>query len=65
VRDLALEIRGVDDVVVDDAEPADTGRGEVEARRATEAAGADQEYPRLQQLELTLDATSGMSKWRL
>src|SRR6185437_7969704 len=56
VRDLALQVGGVDDVVVDDAEPADAGRGEVEARGAAEAAGADQEDARLEELQLAFDA---------
>ena len=46
VDDLALQVRVVDDVGVDDAERADAGRGEVERRRRAEAAGADQEHAR-------------------
>src|SRR5581483_3758446 len=52
--DLALEIRRVDAVVVDDAEPADTGRGEIERRRGTEPAGPDQKDARFEQLQLAL-----------
>ena len=44
VDDLALQVRLVDDVVVDDAERADAGGGEVEQRRAAEAARADDEH---------------------
>ena len=43
VDDLPLEVRLVDDVVVDDAERADAGGGEVEGSGGAEAAGADQQ----------------------
>ena len=46
VDDLALEVGGVDHVVVDDADGAHPGRGEVEQRRRPETAGADHEHPR-------------------
>ena len=52
VQDLALEVREVDDVEVDDADRADAGEGEVERRGAAEAAGADDEHLRLHQLAL-------------
>jgi hypothetical protein len=54
VRDLALEVRRVDAVVVDDAEPADAGGGEIEACRAAEPARADQEHPGVEELQLAL-----------
>ena len=44
VQDLALQIREVDDVVVDDAERSDAGRRQVERRRRAEAAGAEQQH---------------------
>ena len=44
VDDLALQVGLVDDVVVDDAERADAGRGEVEQRGTAEPAGADHEH---------------------
>ena len=44
VDDLALQVGLVDDVVVDDAERADAGGGEVEQRGAAESAGADHEH---------------------
>ncbi len=50
VDDLALEVRRVDDVVVDDAEAADARGGEVERRGRAEAAGADQQHLRVEQL---------------
>ena len=54
VDDLALEVRRVDGVVVDDPERADAGGGEVERRRRAEPAGADQEDARVEQLQLAL-----------
>ena len=57
--DLALEVRVVDDVGVDDAERADAGRREVERRRRAEPAGADQEHARVEQLLLALLADLG------
>ena len=49
VDDLALEVRLVDDVVVDDPERADARRGEVERRGRAEPAGADQQDARVEQ----------------
>ena len=56
MQDLPLEVRLVDDVGVDDSEGADAGCGEVERGRGAEAAGADQQDPRLEQLQLALFA---------
>ena len=47
--DLALQVRVVDDVGVDDAERADAGCGEVERRRRAEPAGADEEHAAAEQ----------------
>ena len=44
VDHLALQVGGVDDVVVDEAERADPGRGQVERGRGAEPAGADQQH---------------------
>ena len=57
--DLALEVRLVDDVRVDDPEPADTGRGEVQRRGRAEAAGADQQHLGVEQLQLPCFADLG------
>ena len=57
--DLALEVRLVDDVGVDDAERADARGREVERRRRAEAAGADQQDARVEQLQLALLADLG------
>jgi hypothetical protein len=59
VDHLALEVREVDDVVVDDAERADAGRGEVQRGRRAEAAGAEQQHARVEQLLLAALADLG------
>ena len=59
VDHLALEVGEVDDVVVDDAERADAGGGEVERGRRAEAAGAEQQHLRVEQLQLALEADLG------
>ena len=57
--DLALEVRVVDDVGVDDPERPDARRGEIERRGRAEAAGADQEDARVEQALLALLADLG------
>jgi hypothetical protein len=59
VDDLALEVRRVDGVVVDDPECADTRGREVEGRGRAEAAGTDQENARVEQPLLALLADLG------
>ena len=59
VDDLALQVGEVDDVVVDDAERADAGGGEVERGRRAEAAGAEQQHLGVEQLLLALGADLG------
>ena len=54
VDDLALQVGDVDHVVVDDAERADAGGGEVERGRRAEAAGAEQQHLGVEQLLLAL-----------
>jgi hypothetical protein len=49
VDDLALQVRLVHDVEVDDAERADPGRGQVQQRGAAEAAGPDHQDLRVLQ----------------
>ena len=56
VDDLALEVRQVDDVVVDDPDRADAGGGEVQRGRRAEPAGAEQQDLRVEQLVLALGA---------
>ena len=62
VDHLALQVGGVDDVVVDHADRADPGGGEVERGRRAEAAGADQQHLRVQHLQLALDADLGQQR---
>ena len=59
VDDLALEVRQVDDVVVDDADRADARGGEVQRGRRAEPAGAEQQDLRVEQLLLALGADLG------
>jgi hypothetical protein len=56
VRHLALEVREVDDVVVDDAERSDSGGGQVERGRRAEPSGAEQQHLGVEQLQLPLEA---------
>ena len=59
VEDLALEVRRVDDVHVDDADRADASGGEVEGGGGPETAGAEQEDLGVEQLQLPLDVDLG------
>jgi hypothetical protein len=43
VEDLAMEVREIDVVEVDEADPADARRGEIRRDGAAEASGADNE----------------------
>ena len=62
VEDLALEVRLVDDVHVDDAERADAGGREVERGRRAEPAGAEQQHLGVEQLLLALVADLGQEQ---
>jgi hypothetical protein len=55
VDDLPLQVRLVDSVEVDDAERADSGRGQVHQRGRAETAGPDTEHPGILQPLLPLD----------
>ncbi len=59
VDDLALEVADVDDVEVDEADRPDARRGEVERGRRTEAAGADEQRLRAEELRLAGRADLG------
>ena len=59
VDDLALEVADVDDVEVDDADRPDARRGEVERGRRAEAAGADEQRLRAEELGLAVRADLG------
>ena len=65
VDDLALQVGLVDGVELDDAERADTGRGEVHQHRRAEAAGADGEHLGVLQPLLPVHPDVGMIRWRL
>src|SRR5689334_6411037 len=54
--DLALEVGEIDLVIIDDAERADARCSEIKQERRAEAAGADHQHPRLQQLLLAFFA---------
>jgi hypothetical protein len=59
VHHLALQVGQLDDVVVMQPDGADPGGGEIQQQRRAEAAGADHQHPRGQQLFLTLAADLG------
>src|SRR5262249_18947040 len=59
VNNLALQVGGVDYVIVDEADRADPGGGEVERGRSAEAASSEQQHLRVQQLHLAVDADLG------
>ena len=55
MEDLALEVRDVHDVEVDDADGPDAGRREVERRGRPEPAGADEQHAPVEQPRLPLE----------
>ncbi len=59
---LALQVGGVDDVVVDEADRADPGRGEVERGRRAEPAGAEQQHLGVEHLQLAVDPDLGQQR---
>jgi len=63
VDDLALKVREVDEVAVEDAERANARSGEVE-RVGERAARAEQQNLRVEQLLLAGLADLGISRWR-
>ncbi len=62
VDHLALEVGGVDHVVVDDPDRADPGRGEIESGRRAEPTGAEQKDLGVQEGDLALDADLGQER---
>ena len=52
VGDLPLQVGQLHAVVVDDADRADAGRGQIEHQRRAQPAGADDQHPRRLQLRL-------------
>ena len=65
VDDLALQVRLVDGVVVDDPEGADAGRGEVHEGRRAQATGTDAQDRAAFSRFCPAIATSGMIRCRL
>jgi len=59
IQDLALQVGEIDLVGVGQRQPADSRRGEIEGRRAAEAAGADDQRGCRAQPFLPLDADLG------
>ena len=62
VQDLALQVRLVDHVHVDDAQRADAGRREIQRSRGAEPAGAEQQHLRAEQLLLARVADLGQQQ---
>ena len=62
VQDLALQVRLVDHVHVDDADRADTGRSQVQRGRRSQTAGAEQQDTGAEQLLLALLAHLGQQQ---
>ncbi len=62
MEDLALQVRLVDHVHVDDAERADARGGQVQRGRGAEAAGAEQQDLGAEQLVLALLADLGQQE---
>jgi hypothetical protein len=56
VQDLALQVGQVDRVAIGQHQGADAGRGQVEGRRRTQAAGADHQRARIDDVLLAFDA---------
>ncbi len=56
VQDLALEVREIDDVIVDQTDAPHAGGGEVQRTRASQATGTHQQHTALQEFALSFDA---------
>ncbi len=59
VEDLALEIRGIHHIRIDQAEAADPGGGKIERGRRSQRAGADEQDGRVFQLQLSARPDGG------
>ena len=57
--DLALQVGEIEQIVVNQADGADPGRGQIEQQRAAEPAGADDQHPGLTQFGLSDAADLG------
>ena len=56
VEDLSLQVGQIDGVVIDQRDPADAGRGEIERSRRAEAAGTDDQRVAVEDALLAFDA---------
>src|SRR5581483_453483 len=54
MQNLALQIAIIDDIGINNAKRSHARRGQIIGRRRSQAAGADQQYPRVEQLKLSL-----------
>ena len=59
MRHLTLQVGQLDDVVIDQAERADAGGGEIQRQRTAKPAGADHQHTRLAQTRLAGAADLG------
>ena len=62
VDDLALQVGLLDDVEVDDAQCADAGGGQIQQRRGAQPARADDQYARVLQPLLAVEAEVGQQQ---
>ena len=62
MKHLALQIRGIHDIEVHEAERADAGRGEVERGGRAEPAHAHQQHARTLELLLSLEPDFGKNE---
>ena len=62
VDHLALQVRQIDLVVVDDAKRSDARGGEIQGRRRAQAAGAQQQHLCVEQLLLAFGADLGQQQ---
>ena len=53
MKDLPLEVRSIDHVIIDQPDPPDAGGGEIKRGRRAETAGADQEDRALPEPQLS------------
>jgi hypothetical protein len=56
IEDLSLEVRRIDDIEVDESDPADPGSGEIECRRTAEPPRTDDEDGTVLETVLAPDA---------
>src|SRR5262245_61003559 len=62
MNDLALEIRDIDGVEIDESQMPDSGRGEIEGDRRTQATRSHDEHPGIAKTFLTLETHLGQGQ---